>query len=224
MEPRRRDVLAGLAGVGATFSQRSEAQTNELVIRITLPTDRTRSGTLSLSRVNGQTLLTDVEALGKADSQRASAAGNPTRDPTRPFGDTPEGTYNVPRVVDTGPGTNYSSSSYGPHAALVLQPSSGQALTAASNGRVGLLIHSGNIGANGRLRATHGCIRLSNDNMGRLLQAIRDAGLNPVFNRCEVVRVSVVVGNPADEGAGTDESDPPPGISDLLLPRPIVIP
>lgn len=218
----RRAVIAGLAASG--IAGRALAQGVELVIKVNLPIDRTKSGTLTLERADGTSLVSDLPALGKSDNKRAKQANNKDRDPTLPYGDTPEGTYAVPSIVDTGPGTNYSQRSYGPGAAIVLQPTGGEALTAAANGRLGLLIHGGDPGANGRLRATHGCIRLSNGDMGRLLNAIQDAGNNVVFNRCEVVRLSVLVGGDADEGAGDDESDPPPGIDDLLNPKPIVIP
>jgi len=218
----RRSVVAGLALSG--FASRTLAQGVELVIKVNLPADRTKTGSLTLERSDGSSLVSDLPALGKSDNARAAKANNEQRKPTLPYGDTPEGTYAVPSIVDTGAGTPYSKRSYGPAAAIVLQPTGGEALTAAANGRVGLLIHGGDPGANGRLRATHGCIRLSNGDMDKLLKAIQDAGNNVVFNRCEVVRLSVLVGGDSDEGAGDDESDPPPGIDGLLNPKPIVIP
>ena len=127
----------------------------------------------------------------------------------------------MPRIEDTGDGTVYSKRSYGPHAAIVLNPTSGDALTAKNRGRTGLLIHSGAPGASGKLRATHGCIRLSDEDMASLLQAIDQAGDDEKQLICKAVRISVVVGKPVDEGAGNDESDPPPNILDLLIPRSI---
>jgi hypothetical protein len=45
--------------------------------------------------------------------------------------------------------------------------------------------------------------------MLRIFDAIRVGRDNAIFNRCEVVRTSVIVGNTAQEGAGEDELDPP---------------
>lgn len=193
----------------------------DLTINVQLPFDRTRTGLLTLTGSDGATLAGPFEVLGKSDNARAAKEGNASRDPTLPFGDTPAGTYSVPRIIDTGSGTNYSLRSYGPHEAIVLKPESGEAVDAAKNGRVGLLVHSGDLGKNGRLRATHGCLRLSNEEMKSLLDAIRAATNNDSELRCEAARVSVIVGGEADEGAGADESDPPPGIDDLLNPLPL---
>jgi len=196
----------------------------DLTIDVKLPPDRKNSGTLTVLDSNGAVIAGPFDVYSKADNARAAKEGNAARDPLRPFGDTPEGEYSVPRLIDTGPQTAYSSRSYGPHAAFVLKPKSGDALTAARNGRTGLLIHSGDLGDGGKLRATHGCLRLSNDDMKSVLEAVANAGQNPQFNRCEVVTSRVLVGVAGSEGAGADEDDPPPGIEQLLNPQPIVIP
>ncbi|WP_376702504.1 L,D-transpeptidase [Mesorhizobium sp. ISC25] len=221
----RRDVTIGLGALGF-FATTKSAPTSgaDLVIKVNLPLDRTKTGTLSLEAADGSLLVSDLDVLGKADNQKAISVGNVNREPTLPFGDTPEGTYSVPRLTATGDGTNYSTHSYGPNGAIVLKPESGQAKQADANNRIGLLIHGGDLGGGGKLRATHGCLRLSNDDMAKLIQAIGNAGNNTTFNRCEIVRVSVLVGGDAEEGAGDDEMDPPPGIGDLLNPIPIGIP
>ncbi len=219
----RRAVLLGSACLPlVTTSARADAV--ELVIRINLPLDRTHTGTLDLQTADGTTILSGLAALGKADSAKAGEKNNPDRLPIFPFGDAPEGTYSVPRLISTGDGTSYSSHSYGSAGALVLKPEAGDALTAALNGRVGLLIHSGDLGAGGHLRATHGCIRLSGADMQRLIQAIMDAGDNTTFNRCDITVVSVLIGDESEEGAGDDEDDPPFDIEDLLSPIPITKP
>jgi hypothetical protein len=100
----------------------------------------------------------------------------------------------------------------------VLRPTGGQALTSATNGRVGLLIHGGAPGTGGRLRATHGCIRLSDKDQAGLMAAIAAAGQDARFNRCELVQLAASIGPPGDPESGDDAGDPPPGIQELLNP------
>jgi lipoprotein-anchoring transpeptidase ErfK/SrfK len=65
---------------------------------------------------------------------------------------------------------------YGPHGFIELTPTSGDALTAAKNGRYGLRIHSGAKNQFGALRPTHGCLRLSDEDFLALRQAIEALG------------------------------------------------
>lgn len=219
----RRGFIAVLTA--ATLPCPTLAQPVDLVLDVRLPSDRHRTGLLTLKRVSGAAIVADLKVLGKADNARALLAGNPQRDPSLPFGDTPTGRYAVPRAVATGAGTPYSSNSYGSNGALVLDPVDGQAMDAKGNGRVGLLIHGGTLGTGSRLRATHGCLRLSDGDMAILMAAIRDSGENPTFQRCEVVNLSVLVGDLSVDEPGSDENDPPLGIEELLGPvQPIQVP
>jgi hypothetical protein len=210
----RRVVLVSSVGALAGIRE-TNAQVVELTIKVEFSTDRDQVGTLSLLK-QATRIAGPFRAYGRSDTQRATAHQNPTRNPTQPYGDTPTGIYAVPRAVRTGSGTSYNDHSYGPNGALVLRPVGGQAATAAANGRVGLLIHGGDAGANGKLRATHGCIRLSNSDVAALMAAIVAAGENATFNRCELTRINGTVGEPGDFSAGEDAGDPPPGIEDLL--------
>ncbi|MGI3902908.1 MAG: L,D-transpeptidase family protein [Janthinobacterium lividum] len=187
MTTNRRSVLAGaaLACLPASLTRAADATLN---IVVELPSERDKTGVLSLKNSSGKTLAGPFPAYGRSDNKAASRHGNTGRDPTHLFGDTPTGTYAVPRAVATGSGTAYIPHSYGPNGALVLKPVSGQALAAAANGRTGLLIHSGDPGQQGRLRATNGCVRLSNADMAALMSAIAKAGENPTFNRCDRCR------------------------------------
>ena len=92
----------------------------EVRVEVVLPIDRYKAGELTLKGSDGTKLAGPFPVLGKADNSKAASSGNPNRDPTRPWGDTPEGTYSVPRIVDTGLGTIYSAGSYGPDYAVVL--------------------------------------------------------------------------------------------------------
>ncbi len=146
-----------------------------LVIEIVLPRDRRQLGELSLLAADGGIFAGPFVAYGKADNAKAAANGNRARDPLFLWGDTPEGGYAVCEVVRTGGDTRYPSANYGPHAALSLDPVEGQALQSKLNGRTGLYIHSGRPSDSGGLRPTYGCVRLSDDDMLALLEAMTQA-------------------------------------------------
>ena len=137
-------------------------------IKIQLPSDRTQYGTLTLESTT-QT-LGPFECYGKADNQSATAKGNPTRDPTKSFGDTPTGRYRG--YVNKIANTPANEKTYGPQPVITLDPQSGPAKIAKENGRFGLLIHGGALSAAGRLRPTFGCVRVANATMVKILEAI----------------------------------------------------
>ncbi|WP_319529858.1 L,D-transpeptidase [uncultured Cohaesibacter sp.] len=143
------------------------------VIEIVLPSDRRELGELSLLNGDGACLAGPFVAYGKADNARAAKNGNRDRDPLIQWGDTPDGTYDVPEIVRTGENTVYVQRSYGPDAMLPIEPVDGPALQAKMNGRTGLYIHSGDLADSGGLRPTYGCVRLSDDDMRSLLEALR---------------------------------------------------
>ncbi len=138
-------------------------------IVVLVPADRTRLGELRLLDDAEQVVFGPVPCYCKADNASAAKHGNPTRDPERSHGDTPLGGYNA--FVSTPPavfGPDYRKK-YGPNPFIVLDPQSGQALRAKQNGRHGLLIHGGDLNAQGKLRPTFGCVRLFNADMAQLL-------------------------------------------------------
>lgn len=99
-------------------------------------------------------------------------------------GNTPTGSYQGDQLVDT---EDWPQSSYGPWGAVRLQPSSGDAILAEQFGRRGLLIHGGSPGTKGpwagSLKPTHGCLRLSNEDMRKLrgwIEGARDDGFSCV--------------------------------------------
>jgi hypothetical protein len=159
----------------------SNSQPTPLKIVVNLPADRKQYGRLSLIDADGTVLFGPVSVLGKSDNQSAAAHGNPSRDPVKPFGDTPTGTFQC-MLGKAGQLTQQLTHSYGPYGWISLDPQTGQALQAKQNGRFGLLIHGGDLNAQGRLRPTFGCIRMFNPDLGKLLQTI---GKQPLT--CEVV-------------------------------------
>jgi hypothetical protein len=135
-------------------------------IHVELPGNRTKLGLITLK--NGiEVVWGPVSCYGKADDQQAALHGNPTRDPLKPFGDTPLGAYaceiGKPVVTPT------IAHSYGPNGYVVLTPISGQAMIAAKNGRFGILIHGGVLNGAGKLRPTFGCVRVPNEKLKILM-------------------------------------------------------
>jgi hypothetical protein len=184
-------------------------------IVVELPPDRRFAGRLTLKDDQGRTLAGPFDAYGKADNAAAIAHGNAGRDPKLPYGDTPEGSYEVPRAIATGDDTNYPAHSYGNAGALALRPVGGPALDALANGRIGLLIHGGDPGLGGTLRPTNGCVRLSNADMASLITGLENAGTAGTAPICSTLSVTanVTEGAPDD---GEDNGDPPPNIDEIL--------
>ncbi len=143
-----------------------------MVIRVKLPLNRWLPGALTVEDDGGNRVLGPLACRGKADSQIAAAQGNPERYPTLPYGDHPAGTSVVSAVVrDKQP-----AASFGPYF-ILLDGVSGDALLAAQNGRAGIAIHGGDSdpkpGPYGALRATKGCLRVSNDDVASIAAAVR---------------------------------------------------
>lgn len=182
-------------------------------IIIELPEDRTKPGSLRLVDDNGLIVSGPFEAYGKADSGAATRHGNPTRIHIHPYGDTPLGVYqSVP--VRTGHNTSLNFNSFGINGGLVLIPKSGDALFARNNGRTGLMIHGGVPGPNGKLRATNGCIRLSDADMKVLMQGVSNAAqknMQCVVNPGMAVEVQLGL-----EDANYDEGDPVPEVERIV--------
>lgn len=188
-------------------------------IVVSLQADRTKLGTLQLLADDGSLIAGPFSAYGKADGQTANLQGNASRNTLLPFGDTPAGTYAVPGLEATGGATNRSSHSYGPNGAIRLNPTGGDADTAATlGGRQYLLIHGGDLNGSGQLRPTNGCIRLSNVDMVSLLNAISvEAKLTAPPNACTVDNLSVLV-TAGGVDDGYYEADPPPSTNPISYP------
>jgi hypothetical protein len=213
---RRRDlVLALVAGVLSLARLPAQAQAaRKIVIAVELPSDRGRAGRLSIKNDLGQVVAGPWPVLGKADGLTAARRNNSTRSTVLPYGDTPAGTYLVTGAFKVGDGTSYKKESYGIHGALRLDPQSGDAKVAKDvGGRTGLLIHSGDLGNQGRLRPTNGCLRLSNGDMRAVLDELLLIAVvqGAISATCSVTSVGVTVSDPASApDVGYDEGDPPP--------------
>ncbi len=135
-----------------------------MTVKVFLKSKREQAGVLSAGDFH-------CACLGKSDNKAAVAAGNPTRDPLKGYGDIPTGTYRARVIV-----ANVNKKSFGPHERLDLTPVSGNALQAFKNGRAGLQVHGGDTNTAGGLRATHGCLRLSNEDQAKLIALVKEAG------------------------------------------------
>jgi len=126
-----------------------------------------RSGVLSFE-YNGKML--DYPVLGRSEYNRS---------PLERYGHTPTGTYSIPKILVTGPGTKLGGKrtgtgllTYGHEGAIVLQPEGGEALDAFHKGRRVFLIHAGDLNREKAMRPTHGCIRMRAEDMRDLISKI----------------------------------------------------
>lgn len=144
-------------------------------ILITLHRNRSQPGELFL--IDGEKRLLFCRCYGKSDSLSAAQSGNPSRDPFRRNGDTPTGSYDgsvdPPRVPAKDPDRAKWLRSYGQWPTIRMTPTAGDALTAWTNGRRGLLIHGGDADKVGNLRPTNGCIRVDNVSQLSLVEFLR---------------------------------------------------
>lgn len=195
----------------------------KLTIKVVLPTDRTKTGTLALvDPITGLALFGPVPVLGRAARNAASAHGNPSANSLKPYGDTPTGTYDVARIVANGDGTTRPVEVYGQSGSIVLDPTGGDALTAKRNGRVGLLIHSGRHAFSSAvdaraLKPTNGCIRMLDFDVAQLVTAIKSNQL--LFPGVVQVEIGGPNGPQGDIDEAVNDGDPPPMQGgDVIMP------
>jgi len=122
-----------------------------------LPPDRAAEGQFWVTDDAGAICFGPVRCRGEADRSTAVAHGNPIEDPTRAYGDHPAGVYKLVDIL----WHPVPAHSYGP-AFFKLDPLSGEALGAKTQGRSGIGIHGGDPGPDDTLRPTFGCLRLTN--------------------------------------------------------------
>lgn len=201
-----------------------------LKIRVKLPQDRTRAGTLELiDPITGGLLFGPVPVLGRAARNTAKKHGNPNADPLQPFGDTPLGEYKISNIVAIGAGTSRPVEQYGSSGAIVMSPAriglpadqQDAAATAANNGRTGLLIHAGRQPNSptplpSHLKPTNGCIRILHKDLSELIQYVRNNAF--LFPGTVSIEVAAVAGPQGDIDETVEETDPPPISGTTILP------
>ena len=145
-------------------------------IEVVLDKNRWNPGWLTLT-VDGAEALNAI-CIGIADRQDAASHGNPTADMLKPYGDTPTGLYSACwEALDPA---EFAPHSYGVSGCIALTPQSGACMSAAKNGRINLLIHSGDPGFDpnrfGGLRPTNGCVRVGAEAMAKISETVQGAG------------------------------------------------
>ena len=140
-----------------------------LELEIILPENRYNPGKMVLRNEHDQQLMPEMPCLGKADNGRAIQAGNQSRSPLLPYGDTPTGLYKPAHLIIFE----------FPHRRLgrgwiPLQGEAGEA-GIAMEVRSGLGIHAGRGGSDkDRLIPTYGCIRMFDDDFDALEKVVRN--------------------------------------------------
>ena len=143
-------------------------------IELRTPRSRARCGRLDVRAEPGEaSLRPPCPALAGADPEIAAGLDNPGNDPLRPGGPPPFGRYRLSQVVPTRSLAREVQAEYGP-VVLAFEPLAGDALVAESYGRLLLLVHGGDSGADGRLRPTTGGVRLSDADVRAVAELVRD--------------------------------------------------
>ncbi len=165
--------------------------TNQAIIGIQLPKDRTGYGVINMHAVvNSQwTQVVSAICLGKSDNLAAAKVLNPLRNSTKKYGDTPTGVYIATYKAWWTPADSKDLHSYGEKkididpiqkaaevksvspmcrilmelVALGVDIENSDAAKAERNKRDNLLIHGGDLRDGLVLRPTMGCIRVEND-------------------------------------------------------------
>jgi hypothetical protein len=175
-------------------------------IVVELPQNRDLCGSLLVFGTAAETLCGPFAVAARANDRLAGARGNPARNPLHRFGDTPTGTWRVREILPSGPETNFPPAEFGPHGVVVLEATGGDAALADANGRFRILIQAGDPSPDGRLRATAGALRLSNDAQRQLIAAIGERG----GSRCDVVVNDAVASDETVAFDGECDLEDPP--------------
>ena len=139
-----------------------------MTINVKLPLDRWKQGTIEVRDENGIVVCGVFSCYGKADNKEAAAHNNPNRYTTFSYGDHPYGKYKIIAIEkDKIPAHTYGSYF------ILIDPTDGDALVGKNNGRVGLAIHGGDLGEKGILRATNGCLRVTNKDITQIVSHIK---------------------------------------------------
>ena len=139
----------------------SKKDATSFTITVTFSDDRNQQGTMTVTDDNGDVIAT-YKVLGRG-------SGPNHTDRLKENADTPYGTYNLTRKLESKYGQAFS-----------LEPISGEALDAKNAGRTGLMIHGQNpetrpdMPWGTPLRPTYGCMRLTDPDIANLMNVTRN--------------------------------------------------
>jgi hypothetical protein len=137
--------------------------------------------------------LARFRCLGKADNFKARDKGNPGRDPLKPWGDTPSGTY-APQLVARLNGRRREF--LGDWFLPLVEPTHGPAVAALDvrgGGRTALGVHAGR--GDRKLMPTNGCVRIETTAMDRLAQLAAGQPILPVVEERLPARIPAPAGS-----------------------------
>ena len=141
-------------------------------LRVTVPPGRRACGALLALDPDGKDLLGGpISVAARADEALARSHGNPARDVLRPYGDPACGTYLL-IAIDRLAGAPEALRDEIGECQLLFEPSEGDAARAESSGRLMLALHGGHLGADNRLRASAGGLRVSGRDLETLLRVL----------------------------------------------------
>src|SRR5258706_14343963 len=139
---------------------------------VAVPPGRNGCGALRALDPDGKDLLGgSISIAARADEALAQRHGNPARDVLRPYGDPACGTYLL-IAVDRLAGAPEALRDEIGECQLLFEPSEGDAARAESGGRPMLALHGGRLGADLRLRASAGGLRVSGGDLETLLRVL----------------------------------------------------
>lgn len=173
---------------------------------------RDREGTLTLRDAADRVVFGPVPVCATADQAVARELGNAVRDPQRPGGHPPFGSYRFVKATRLTPDEHRAR---GP-CALFFEPRTGDAVSAESHGRLLLELHGGAPGSAGGLRPTGGGLRVMDEVVEELatrlrgdadceleLQAVRESWWSRLFRR----RRTLSDDEPGESGTSRGSSD-----------------
>ena len=139
---------------------------------VTVPPGRGGCGALRALDHGGKDLLGGpLSVAARADETLARGHGNPARDILRPYGDPACGTYLLVAIDRLAGAPDALRDEIGEFQ-LLFEPSEGDAARAESGGRLLLALHGGRLGADNRLRASAGGLRVSGRDLEMLLRVL----------------------------------------------------
>lgn len=151
---------------------RQSTQTVTYALVVSLFRDRDKLGSYKLVNEKTNVTVQSGVVLGRSDNSAAKAHGNATRDPLKPFGDTPTGVW-----IATIFAASTDTHAYGPNKRLLLSPVSGDAKAAS---RTGIMCHGGDLNPVYKqwdgLRPTDGCLRFHDAEIKSIIDFSSAAG------------------------------------------------